>query len=116
MSNGKGIKTFTKPKFTTYKLAGDPSRSIQLREEYMEERMQIFRNQQDKLFSRAALDEEQSMTTNRGGYPKRRYRDASLPSKRGKSKFLNQFKFMDMAGDRVKVFVLHATRGWKAFA
>ncbi len=62
----------------------------------------------------------------RAGLPKRRERDASLPSKRGvpHSKFLKRFKIVDhntrtILGDIVygaRVWVLHATRGWKLYA
>ncbi len=76
---------------------------------------------------RSTALEPRNITTLRRGYPKKRERNEDIPSHKGvpHSNFLKRFKLVDRitfskaAGDIVystKVWVLHATRGWKLYA
>jgi len=108
-------KSIKKAEFTDYTLAdtvGGTIRAAVLRENYEREQMQIGIHRQLGIL--ASIDNPEHIghqAQPRGGYPHRRYINPDLPSKRGASKLLHRFK---MIGG--KIYMLHATRGWKAYA
>lgn len=116
-----------KAEFTDYTVAGTDegrAKAADLRLAYMAQREAIAKRRAERLDNRFWDTRQKPHPIKvRAGYPKKRQRDEDIPSKRGvpHSKFLNQFKLVEHLLQVppyhvVKIFVLHATRGWKAFA
>lgn len=126
MANPNNWKQHSEQKaaFTDYTVAGTDegrAKAADLRLAYMAQRADI--ELQRHLRQASIMDDPTDCSQVRRGYPKKRQRDEDIPSKRGvpHSKFLNQFKLVEHLLQVppyhvVKIFVLHATRGWKAFA
>ncbi len=105
------------PEFTDYTLAGVQDRSAAMRAAYKAE--------QDALTERRAhinVNRPTKLTNIRCGYQKMRERDPEAPSLRGNPfhKFTKRFKIVyKLLADgefSAKVFILHYTKGWKAYA
>lgn len=122
-------KTEAKPEFTDYKVAITPDGEVNalvLRALYEADRAYIRTGRSLRKIARGFRDKDPIAI--RRGYPKKRQRDEDIPSKRGvpHSNFLKQFKIVEKAvrtsscfDDVVytaKIYVLHATRGWKFYA
>lgn len=123
--------SFTKPEFTDYTMAGVTEMSLAMRDEYEASIAYIRTGRSLRRFCRKTDVRHTAQAAKRCGYPKRRERDPERQSKRGvpHSKFLNQFKIVDritfertkenFLGEfvhKAKIYVLHATRGWKFYA
>ncbi len=129
-NRNNGIKSVKKPEFTDYTVAGGEEgwfNAAACRAEYEEERAYIRTGRSLRRMCRSTAQEPRNITTLRCGYPTKRERDEDIPSHRGvpHSNFLKRFKIVDRiaystaAGNLIysaKVWVLHATRGWKVYA
>ena len=95
---------------TNFTMAGDPYKALACRLAYEYERRQIAMRRFFRTATCRCVAKKENV---RKGYPTKRERDDNIPSHRGVafSNFTNQFKTV---GD--KIFVLHATRGWKHYA
>lgn len=117
-------KSEQKPEFTDYLSAGYTVRSLAMRECYDAKQLQIFNDRLLRLDNRFWDTRLKPHPVKiRSGFPTKRDIDYSLPSKKGQPKALNQFKVVNkivyVLGEvvhRIKIFQLHATRGWKAYA
>lgn len=117
-------KSEQKPYFTDYTVAGTDQGRIHAaikRAIYAQGRSYIRTTRSLKRMCRHTAIEPRvaSQQLSRGGFPIKRERDEDIPSKRGvaHSKFLKQFKLVyNRAEDACKIYVLHATRGWKFYA
>ena len=119
MANRNGCpKTFKKPEFTDYTLAGDQLKSADMRSAYEAQREAIINRRRERLDKRFW---ETRLTPHpvkiRGNYPVKREADPERIRKRGQSyaNHLYRFKLVEVA-NAIKVYVLHATRGWKRYA
>ncbi len=126
-NRNNGIKSVAKPEFTDYTVAGtDAGRynAAKLRSAYETRRSLIALGRVMKLTTMNCRTEGDDV---RCGFPTKRERDEDIPSHRGvpHSNFLKRFKLVDRitfskaAGNIVystKIWVLHATRGWKLYA
>lgn len=122
-SNNAGPKSVAKPYFTDYTIAGMCERSAELRAAYDQERRLINLQRSLKVMSTRTIH---AQSLPRGGFPcvaDRQVKRLATPSKRKMphSGFLKRFKSITKLNNlppyvRVKIWVLHATRGWKVYA
>ena len=110
-----------KPEFADYTLAGDQSKALALRETYEVDRAYIRTTRSLRRMCKETCTDPRvsNQTKIRNGYPRDREgtRDHNAPSKRSVPfvNHLHRFKLVEVA-DAIKVYVLHATRGWKRYA
>ncbi len=133
-NRNNGIKSVAKPEFTDYTVAGTPQGIVHAaisRAVYQQERDYIGASRSVKRMCRKnavdCLIRNTAQSAIRNGFPTKRERDEDIPSHRGVpySNFLKRFKIVDRIaysealGEFVhsaKIWVLHATRGWKIYA
>lgn len=112
--------------FTNYTVAGTDegrAKAADLRLAYAAKRADI--ELQRHLRQVSIMDDPMDCSQVRRGYPKRRQRNEDIPTHRGvpHSNFLKRFKIVDRITYQLgefhhsaKIYVLHATRGWKHYA
>jgi len=122
MANRNGCpKTFKKPEFTDYTLASTKEGEVNAgisRLVYNAGREYIIARRQLRLDGRFWDTRLKPHPVKvRGGYPVKREADPERIRKRGQSyaNHLYRFKLVEVA-NAIKVYVLHATRGWKRYA
>lgn len=123
MARANTIKSKAKPEFADYTIAGTPEGQINamaLRGAYKAERDEIKARRMNRLDNRFWDTRiKPHLVKIRANLPKRRKINDDIPSHRGvpHSNFLKRFKFTyNRAEDICKIYVLHATRGWKLYA
>lgn len=127
MAHANTIKSEPKPYFTDYTVAGtDEGRynAARLRESNQQAEDYIRTGRSLRRMCRKSMAARNNQHQARGGFPKDREIDYSLPSKKGQLKALNRFKVVSKlisTGEEsmvyvTKIFQLHATRGWKLYA
>lgn len=116
--------------FTDYTVASTPQGIVNatlLRNAYWSRRDYIRTTRSLRRMCRATAVEPRvtAQAAKRCGYPKKRERDEDTPSHRSVpySNFLRRYKVIDRITSGIggfiystKVYVLHATRGWKLYA
>lgn len=124
-SKNAGPKSTPKPYFTDYTIAGMCERSAELRAAYAAERAAIDQRRIVRLCAGMDNAINSNQAQPRGGFPKRRVQAENHFSERGvpHHKFTDRYKMVDRItfelGEFVhksKIYILHATRGWKLFA
>ncbi len=128
-NRNNGIKSVAKPEFTDYTVVGTTEgrgNATLLAIHYKRQQQIIAASRAIRLDNRFWDTRQKPHPIKvRAGFPTKRERDEDTPSHRAwpHSNFLKQFKIVDrityVAGDFVhsaKVWVLHATRGWKVYA
>ena len=108
-----------KPKFTSYKLAGTETECVtEMRECYALSRQFIADRRAIRLDNRFWDTRQKPHPIKiRAGYPTKRFVDPERMKKKGVAFVNHLYRFkLEEVGDRVRVWILHATRGWKLYA